>query len=51
MPRIIVLDDIAPEGLQMLDTAEGIEYEVKKRKLKGEELRSALAEYDGGDLS
>lgn len=46
MPRVIVLDDIAPEGLQLLDAAEGIEYEIKT-KLAGEELRAALAEFDG----
>lgn len=46
MPRVIVLDDIAPEGLRMLDAAEGIEYDIKT-KLAGDELKSALAEYDG----
>lgn len=46
MPRVIVLDDIAPEGLQMLDAADGIEYDIKT-KLAGDELKNALAEYDG----
>ena len=46
MPRIIVLDDLAAEGLALLDAAEGIEYEIRT-KLKGEELKSALAEFDG----
>ena len=46
MSRIIVLDDLAEEGLALLDAAEGIEYEIRT-KLKGEELRSALAEFDG----
>jgi len=46
MPRVIVLDDIAAEGLQLLDAAPGIEYEIKT-KLAGEELKSALAEFDG----
>ena len=46
MARIIVLDDIAQEGLQLLDAAKGIEYDIRL-KLAGDELRSALAEYDG----
>ncbi len=46
MPRIIVLDDLAAEGLALLDAAEGIEYEIRT-KLKGDELKSALAEFDG----
>lgn len=46
MARIIVLDDIAQEGLDMLAAAPGIEYEVRT-KLKGEDLRQALTEFDG----
>ncbi len=46
MARIIVLDDIAAEGLKMLDEAPGIEYDIKL-KLSGDELKSTLAEYDG----
>jgi D-3-phosphoglycerate dehydrogenase len=46
MPRIIVLDPIAQEGHALLKAAPGIEYEVRE-KLKGEELRKALAEFDG----
>jgi len=46
MARIIVLDDIAAEGLKMLDDAPGIEYDVKL-KLAGDELKATLAEYDG----
>ncbi|MCA9199018.1 MAG: phosphoglycerate dehydrogenase [Planctomycetales bacterium] len=46
MYKVIVLDNIAQEGLDLLDAAEGIEYEVRT-KLAGEELRSALAEFDG----
>ncbi len=46
MARVIVLDDIAAEGLKMLDDAPGIEYDIKL-KLAGDELKSALAEYDG----
>ena len=49
MPRIIVLDDIAQEGLQMLDAASDIEYDIKL-KLSGDELKSTLAEYDGAIL-
>jgi D-3-phosphoglycerate dehydrogenase len=43
--RILVLDDIAQEGLTLLKEA-GVEFEVRL-KLSGEELRSALAQYDG----
>jgi D-3-phosphoglycerate dehydrogenase len=46
MPRVIVLDTIAPEGLEMLKAAPGIEHEVRTG-LKGDALRSALAEFDG----
>ena len=46
MSRIIVLDDIASEGLAILDAAEGIEYEIRT-KLAGDELKQALAEFDG----
>jgi D-3-phosphoglycerate dehydrogenase / 2-oxoglutarate reductase len=48
MPRIIVLDTIAPEGLAMLDAA-GVEFEVRTG-LKGDALRSSLAEFDGAIL-
>lgn len=46
MPRIIVLDTIAQEGLDLLNAESRIEYDVRTG-LKGEELREALAEYDG----
>src|SRR6187455_2711452 len=46
MARIIVLDDIAQEGLDLLAAAPGIEYEVRT-KLKGEALKKALTEFDG----
>ena len=46
MSRIIVLDDLASEGLEKLDAAPGIEYDIKTG-LKGEELREALKHYDG----
>ena len=46
MARIIVLDSIAQEGLDMLAAAPGIEYEVRTG-LKGDALRQALAEFDG----
>jgi D-3-phosphoglycerate dehydrogenase len=46
MSRVIVLDDLAPEGLAMLDAAEGIEYEVRTG-LKGDALREALSQFDG----
>lgn len=44
--RVIVLDNIAEEGLAKLDAAQGIEYDVRTG-LSGDELREALANYDG----
>jgi D-3-phosphoglycerate dehydrogenase / 2-oxoglutarate reductase len=49
MHRILVLDTIAQEGLDLLDSAEGIEYEIRTG-LKGEDLRKALNEFDGAIL-
>lgn len=46
MPSVIVLDDLAPEGLALLEAAEGITYEVRTG-LKGDDLKSALNEFDG----
>ena len=46
MPKVIVLDTLAQEGLNLLAAAKGIEYEVRIG-LKGDALRSALAEADG----
>lgn len=46
MPSIIVLDDLAPEGLALLDSTPGITYEVRTG-LKGQALRDALREFDG----
>lgn len=46
MPSIIVLDNLAQEGLDLLAAADGIDYEVRTG-LKGDELRQALNEHDG----
>lgn len=46
MARIVVLDSISQDGLDLLEAAPGIEYEVKTG-LKGEELRNTLMEFDG----
>jgi D-3-phosphoglycerate dehydrogenase len=46
MPRVIVLDSLAQEGLDMLAAAPGTEYEVRTG-LAGAELRDALREFDG----
>ncbi|MCG8448776.1 MAG: phosphoglycerate dehydrogenase [Pirellulales bacterium] len=46
MHKVIVLDDLAQEGLDLLAAADGFDYEVRTG-LKGEELRNALEEYDG----
>jgi D-3-phosphoglycerate dehydrogenase / 2-oxoglutarate reductase len=44
--RILVLDPIAQEGFDLLDTDHEFEYEVRTG-LKGEELRKSLNEFDG----
>ena len=44
--RVIVLDNIAQEGLAKLESAQGIEFDIKTG-LSGEELRAELANYDG----
>lgn len=44
MSRVIVLDDIAAEGLAVLDDC-GVDYEVRTG-LKGDALRESLAEFD-----
>lgn len=49
MHRIIVLDDIAQEGLDLLDAATDVTYEIRK-KLPVPELRTALCQYDGAIL-
>jgi D-3-phosphoglycerate dehydrogenase len=46
MTRILILDPIAQEGLDLLARAPGIEHEVRTG-LKGEALKKALAECDG----
>jgi D-3-phosphoglycerate dehydrogenase len=46
MPRVLVLDPLAQEGLDILQRAPGFEVEVRPG-LSGEALRAALAEADG----
>jgi D-3-phosphoglycerate dehydrogenase len=46
MAKILILDPIAPEGLDLLKHAPGIEHEVRTG-LKGDALKKALAEFDG----
>jgi len=46
MHRVIVLDPLAQEGLDLLSAAPGVEFDVRP-KLGGDALREALAEYDG----
>lgn len=46
MPRVIVLDDIAQEGLDLLTAAAGVEFDVRT-KLSGDALRDTLQQYDG----
>jgi D-3-phosphoglycerate dehydrogenase len=45
MHKVIVLDNLAPEGLQLLQDTEGIEVEVRTG-LKGADLNQALTEAD-----
>ncbi len=45
MPRIVVLDNLSQDGLNLLKAA-NIEYE-ERIGLKGEDLRAALNEFDG----
>lgn len=51
MPRIVVLDPISPEGLELLRNSPGVTFDVRLAAdgsgLKGDELRKTLAEYDG----
>ena len=49
MPRVIVLDNIAQEGLDLLESTDGFEYEVRT-KLSGDDLKEALAGADGAIL-
>lgn len=44
--RIGVLDNIAPEGIELLESESDFEFE-KNTGLKGDELRAALNTYDG----
>jgi D-3-phosphoglycerate dehydrogenase len=46
MPRVIVLDNLSPDGLRLLDACGEIDYEVRTG-LKGDELRAGLLEFDG----
>jgi D-3-phosphoglycerate dehydrogenase len=46
MARIIVLDDLSQDGLNLLESAGNLEV-VVKTGLKGEELRKTLLEFDG----
>jgi len=46
MPRIIVLDNLSQDGLDLLESTGEIEYEVRTG-LKGAELRAALSDFDG----
>ena len=46
MQRVIVLDTLADEGLELLQGSADIEYEVR-RQLAGDDLREALLQFDG----
>lgn len=49
MYRVIVLDKLSQDGLDVLDASPNIEYEVKTG-LAGDELKQALSEFDGAIL-
>ena len=46
MPTVIVLDNLAQDGLDLLEATPDIDFEVRTG-LTGEDLRSALAKFDG----
>ncbi len=46
MPKILVLDELSPDGLSLLESAGNLEVEVRTG-LKGDDLRNALLEADG----
>lgn len=46
MLRVIVLDDLSPDGLRLLERAPSIEHEVRTG-LQGTDLREALRDFDG----
>ncbi|MHB8902825.1 MAG: phosphoglycerate dehydrogenase [Thermoguttaceae bacterium] len=46
MPRVIVLDPLSQDGLNLLESAGNIEYEIRTG-LAGKELKQALTEFDG----
>lgn len=46
MIRILVADELAAEGLDMLKAAEGVSFDVRPG-LKPEELKEAVGQYDG----
>jgi D-3-phosphoglycerate dehydrogenase len=46
MKRVIVLDKLAEEGLELLRQTEDLEFDVRIG-LKGDELQAAMADYDG----
>ena len=46
MSRVVVLDNLAEDGLQLLKEAQDIEYEVRTG-LAGEALRETLRDFDG----
>jgi len=46
MSRVIILDKLAKQGLDLLEAAQGVDYEVRTG-LSGTELQQALTEFDG----
>jgi D-3-phosphoglycerate dehydrogenase len=46
MPRIVVLDNLSQDGLDLLESTGDVDYEVRTG-LKGAELRGALVDFDG----
>jgi len=46
MPRVIVLDPLSQDGLDLFESAGNIEYEIRTG-LSGDDLKHALSEFDG----
>lgn len=46
MPRVIVLDPLSQDGLDLFESAGNIEYEIRTG-LAGDDLKRALSEFDG----
>ena len=46
MHHVIVLDNLAQQGIDLLEAADAIQFDIRTN-LSGRQLQSALLEYDG----